>query len=61
MSYSAQASLDGKYTIFGKLIDGFETLDKLEAEPVGKNNKPLNPILIESITILANPIADRLD
>lgn len=23
-------NLDGKYTIFGKLVDGFETLDKLE-------------------------------
>ena len=49
--------MDGKYTIFGKVIDGFETLEKLEKEPVGKNNRPLNDIMIEDITIHCNPIA----
>lgn len=24
-------NLDGKYTIFGKVVDGFEVLDRLEA------------------------------
>ena len=55
--YSKQPSLDGKYTIFGQLIDGFSTLDKLEKEAVGKNNRPLNDIKIEDVTIHANPIA----
>ena len=39
------------------MIDGFDTLDKLEKEPVGKANRPLNDILIVDITIHANPIA----
>ena len=55
--YSKQTSLDGKSTVFGKVIDGFDTLDKLEKEPVGKANRPLNDLIIEEITIHSNPIA----
>jgi peptidyl-prolyl cis-trans isomerase-like 3 len=39
------------------MVDGFETLDKLEKEAVGKNNRPLNDIKITEVTIHANPIA----
>ena len=39
------------------MVDGFETLDKLEKEAVGKNNRPLNDIKITDVTIHANPIA----
>ena len=56
--YSPQSSLDVKYTIFGQMIDGFSTLDKLEKEAVGKNNRPLNDIKIADVTICANPIAE---
>ena len=58
VTYSKQSSLDGKYTVFGRMIDGFETLDKLEKEAVGKNNRPLNEIVIEDVTIHCNPIAN---
>ena len=59
ITYGIQPSLDGKYTIFGQVIDGFETLDRLEGEPVGKQYKPLNSVAIKYITIHANPIADQ--
>ncbi len=49
--------MDGKYTIFGQMIDGFETLDKLEKEAVGKGNRPLNDIKIKDVSIHANPFA----
>jgi len=58
-TYAKQTHLNGFYTVFGKVIDGFESLDNLEKEPVGKSNKPINECLIKSVTIHANPIAER--
>jgi len=39
---SPATNLDGKYTIFGKLVDGFETLDKLEK--VGRGPDGQTPV-----------------
>jgi len=30
VSYAKHATLDNKFTVFGHLVDGFETLDLLE-------------------------------
>ena len=57
ITYNANESLDGKYTIFGQVVDGFDTLDKMESEQVGKKYKPLNDITLKEITIHYNPIA----
>ncbi|RZB39948.1 Pro isomerase domain containing protein, partial [Asbolus verrucosus] len=47
-----------KYTLFGKVIDGLETLDELEKLPVNqKNYRPLKDIRINNVTIHANPLA----
>lgn len=45
------ANLDGKYTIFGKLVDGFETLDKFEKVARGSDGQtPVERIdLIEAV------------
>jgi len=43
--------LDGKYTIFGECISGFETIDKIAALPVDKNNRPFTDVKI-SVKIL---------
>ena len=43
-----------------RLIDGMDTLDAIEKVPVkGKKNRPVTDIVIKSITIHANPIADK--
>ncbi|XP_033732321.1 peptidyl-prolyl cis-trans isomerase-like 3 [Pecten maximus] len=58
ITYAKQPHLDAKYTIFGKVIDGFDTLDELEKLPVKeKNFRPLSDTRIQDITIHANPLA----
>jgi len=56
-TYSAQPHLNNVYTIFGQVIDGFETLDAMERVPVGKKNRPLAEIILQRVTIHANPLA----
>jgi peptidyl-prolyl cis-trans isomerase-like 3 len=59
ITYSKQPHLDGKYTIFGRVIHGFETLDDLEKVPVDdKTHRPTTEIRLRSVTIHANPLAD---
>ena len=61
ITYAKQPSLDGKYTIIGRVIDGADsTLDAMEKVPVeGKKSRPLTEMRVESVTVHANPIADR--
>ena len=52
--------LPPRYTVFGKVIDGWDTLDELERIPVNpKNHRPLKGVeaTINGVTIHANPMA----
>lgn len=40
------------------VIDGMDVLDAMEKTPVGKKNRPVNDIVLKSVTIHANPFAD---
>jgi len=42
----------------GQVIDGQDTLDKMEKIPVGAADKPLQEIRLRSVTIHANPMAN---
>jgi cyclophilin family peptidyl-prolyl cis-trans isomerase len=48
--------LDNKYTAFGKLIKGEETLEKIAETPVGMNrgeqSKPQERVTLESVKIV---------
>lgn len=57
ITYKQHEHLDGKFTIFGRVIDGFDVLDEIEAVPTGDKDRPLKDIKIKSITIHANPLA----
>ena len=43
--------LDGTYTIFGELTEGFDVLDQIATQPKDQNDRPKKDILIQSITI----------
>ena len=55
--YAAAPHLDGKNTVFGRVIGGVETLDVLEAKEVDKKGRPKDKLVIESVTMHANPLA----
>ncbi|CAO3637017.1 unnamed protein product [Mucor hiemalis] len=60
ITYAKHPHLDTKYTVFGKVIDGADsTLDAFEKLPIDEKSRPLQEIRIKSITIHANPIADK--
>ena len=43
--------LDGKHTVFGEVTSGMDTVDKIEASETDRRDTPLEPVLIESISI----------
>jgi cyclophilin family peptidyl-prolyl cis-trans isomerase len=46
--------LDGTYTVFGEVIEGFDIIDKIAEVPTDSNNKPLSDIKIIKIKIIRN-------
>lgn len=53
LEQSLQA-LDGNYTIFGKVTTGFAVVDSIERVETDANDRPINPVVIESIQIVEN-------
>jgi len=58
ITFAAAPSLDDKNPVIGRVIEGWETLDKIEEATVaGKKFKPVDDIVIKSVTIHNNPLA----
>ncbi len=43
--------LDGQYAAFGKVIDGMDVVDKIVAAETDASDKPIEDIIIETITL----------
>jgi cyclophilin family peptidyl-prolyl cis-trans isomerase len=50
------------YAVFGEVTDGMEVVDKIAEQPTGMKSRmrdvPLNPVIIEKVTILSDTPAD---
>lgn len=57
--YQSAGHLDGKNTVFGRVIgeEGFETLKKLEGGEVDGKGRLMGRVVIERVTVHANPLA----
>jgi cyclophilin family peptidyl-prolyl cis-trans isomerase len=44
-------SLPPQYSLFGKLISGLEVLEEIQSVPTGAQDRPKDPVTIESVTI----------
>lgn len=57
ITFAAAPHLDGKNTVFGKVLEGWEVLDDLEKLAVDKKSRPQEKVEITKVTIHANPLS----
>lgn len=55
---AAAPHLNGQYTVFGHLMEGYDTLQKIGKVKTGAANKPLEDVVIRKMLILKD-IADK--
>lgn len=58
ITYRSARHLDGKHMIFGRVVGGLETLDKMEAIETNAKERPKKEIRIETCQVFVNPFDD---
>ncbi len=48
-------SLDGQYTVFGKVISGMDSALAIGNVPVNSQSQPIDPVFLMSVTISSSP------
>ena len=44
--------LDGSYAAFGHVVEGLDVLDKIAAAPTGRNDRPAQDVVMETVAIV---------
>ncbi|KAH8319614.1 hypothetical protein KR074_002354 [Drosophila pseudoananassae] len=61
ITYRSCKHLDGKHTVFGKLVGGLDTLQKMENIEVDNKDRPIEDIIIENSQVFVNPFAEAAE
>jgi peptidyl-prolyl cis-trans isomerase-like 2 len=59
-TYRSCKGLNGKHTVFGRIVGGIETLSAMEAIPTDEKDRPQADITIEDTIVFVNPY-DEVD
>jgi peptidyl-prolyl cis-trans isomerase-like 3 len=57
ITFAPAPHLDGKNTVFGKVLEGDDVLEDIEKIAVDKKSRPQERIEITKVTLHANPLA----
>ncbi|KAI8814927.1 peptidyl-prolyl cis-trans isomerase-like 2 [Cladochytrium replicatum] len=58
ITFKSCPHLDGKHTVFGKVVGGYETLNTIQTVKTDAKDRPKPPITVLEIQIFSDPIAD---
>ena len=50
--------MDGKHTIFGRVVGGLDVLNKMEAVPVNDTDRPERDIRIKEVSVFVDPFEE---
>ena len=50
---SHTAHLDGMHTVFGKVIEGMDTIENIESAPLGPGDRPVSKIAMTKVTVIS--------
>ncbi len=51
ITVAPQPSLESDYSVFGQVVSGQDVVDKISQVPTSPEDRPITPVVIESITI----------
>jgi cyclophilin family peptidyl-prolyl cis-trans isomerase len=51
VTLAATPHLNGRHTVFGKVTEGMDTIEKIAAVKVGPGDKPVQDVVMEKVTI----------
>ena len=57
--FQKAAHLDGKHTVFGKVVDGLDVLDDIEVMSVDSKDSPTSPLVIKTVLVIQDCFQDE--
>ena len=61
VTYKSAKHLDGKHSVFGKVVGGFDVLTKMERVECDEKDRPKEDIRVTSCTVFVNPYTDMIE